>query len=707
MRKALAVLAVVVVVFVALAMFMHAIPVIPFNSNGSSTSTTPHTIQTNTNTPPTTTPIYVRLKSLNGTIECLGRNTITRVLWSRMKDFNASDSTVNVYVAWVEHALTEKPIYALTADPTPKVEFKSGVGRVIDDLGYEYWWVDTPNWKAEAPSMDGMVRVGIIKLGFGTGIIVTAYQVGDHIDVVVHGTVLNATEYRETAMFRALATDHNLYNTYTKFFPKPSTVLYRILIPGHGSYLRVDNVTLPIKNVYVLIEIPVAINPPDQGNRIELPTPEYVGWMIIGRPALGLAIHLAYPPTANPLTLYKQLIVPLTLNVVTDGSYYLFDPAEINSMTSTIETPIVLRNRGGVCVDYAQTEAYFATIALGAITAPFSDLAHEMALLVLPSSVYGKVRTSAPDIEGLPGRGPINMYHDIDGDNVTDAGIVLANIDPQDYTLKVMEDVLKKTSEGAELYGFGVLNGDTVTSGLVGDNGLTWGGWFYVMGFTDYVRSLPDWLTPPWYPVLEEKVYDKLVKPPAPDELKYIATPFGMALADAKEVLNATMPPEKLAVPSYRLALRNVLQNIPVIDAGVKTSPIIFWQLLRSNTTTQTGSNQPSNNTGTSTETPVPPAQVTAVVNVTWNGYEYRGNTTVNGTLIVVVISKSSGKWAVSIWVGEDCAYSGPLGWSLKNELTVWFTWKGTSYKITVHIIKGGSEEGNSGDSSTETSWSI
>lgn len=33
----------------------------------------------------------------------------------------------------------------------------------------------------------------MVKLPFGAGLIVTAYQAGDHIDIVVHGTIINET----------------------------------------------------------------------------------------------------------------------------------------------------------------------------------------------------------------------------------------------------------------------------------------------------------------------------------------------------------------------------------------------------------------------------------------------------------------------------------------------------------------------------------
>ena len=195
-----------------------------------------------------------------------------------MRDYNASGSAVSVYVEWLRHALAEKPVHTLTADPSPRVEYGYGVGCIVDDLGFEYWWVDAYGWRAEPPSIGGIVRVGVVKLGFGTALIVTAYQVGDHIDIVVHGTVINASEYKWTALYRALAMDGATYALADIMrHPNISVALFRIRLKGHGSYLETgDGSRIRVGDVYVLVEMPVATSRHEWGS-IELSGPEYAG----------------------------------------------------------------------------------------------------------------------------------------------------------------------------------------------------------------------------------------------------------------------------------------------------------------------------------------------------------------------------------------------------------------------------------------------
>ena len=638
--------AAVVAVVVALALLMH---VSPFSTGpGSGGSNPSATSPSNVGTSTTAGPGYPRLESLNGTIVSLGGDEVTRELWSRMRDYNASDSAVAVYVEWLRHALAEKPVHALTADPTPRVEYGYGVGYVVDDLGFEYWWVDAYGWRAEPPSMDGIVRIGMIRLGFGTALIVTAYQVGDHVDIVVHGTVINATEYKWTALYRALAMDGATYAPADIKQPNISVALFRIRLKGHGSYLEAgDGSRIRVGNVYVLVEMPIAISK-REGYQLELSGPEYAGWMIIGRPALGLAVRLAYPPGADPLQLYRELVVQITKDLVTRGTYYMWKVPYIERVENVhnYETVLGHRNRGGWCENYAVATAHFASLALGAMTARFATPmpGHEMSLVLLPSSVFGRVETRAPDIDGLPGRGPIDTHVDVDKDNVTDAGVVLSNTDPKDYTLKIMDEILRETRK------LGVIIGDMLSP------------YIYAMGFTEYVRSLPEWLTPPWYPLLK-KVYERIETPPGQDALESWSLPYSFAYSQI--ALNKT-PTSRVEPPSYKLALRNILGGIPVIDSGVETTPI---KILGGGGTAS--------------------GLVNLVVNAVWDGHGYRGNATVDNTSIVVIIHKTgTGEWVAEAWVNKEYAYGAPIGWSLKDEIVLYFTYKGTSYKITVRIAE-------------------
>ena len=233
-RVALVAVAVIAVVLVALALVMH---LSPFSTGTSSGGSTPSTAPSNTGaSTSTSSPGYPRLESLDGTIVSLGGDEITRELWSKMRDYRASDPAVKPYLDWLREALSPKPLDALTVPWYP---------------GYRYWWFnddeyyhvglgDAVRWvKTSEPiplrrSVDGtavlcrgvinrvwvseehgyrdylepraclipplnnsIVRLGVVELPFGAGLIVTGYQVGNGLTIVVHGTIINETGWRE------------------------------------------------------------------------------------------------------------------------------------------------------------------------------------------------------------------------------------------------------------------------------------------------------------------------------------------------------------------------------------------------------------------------------------------------------------------------------------------------------------------------------
>jgi len=231
------------------------------------------------------------LPSLNGTLHCFNPN-LTRVLWDRMRDFNASDPRINRYVSWLSVALGRYPSLALTNTSRPVVKTRDGMGLVVAGH-YRFWWMDEFGFLAEPPRLTNqVVRMGVVKLAFGTALVVTAYQVGDHLDIVVHATIINTTEYMHTLFHRALSAAFTMMGPPAN--PRIDRVLFRIRLVGRGSYLQTPNgMKLPIRYVYVLVEMPVLI---DTRGGIEIPQPEFMAWMVLGRPALGLALQLAYPP---------------------------------------------------------------------------------------------------------------------------------------------------------------------------------------------------------------------------------------------------------------------------------------------------------------------------------------------------------------------------------------------------------------------------
>ena len=695
MRRAFAIISVVIVLFVVLAVFMHLFgggsgsPSRPLPSTSAPAGTGNQVAITN---PVSSTPTI----SLDGTLVCLGCDEINRELWSKMREFNASDPRVRPYIEWLREALAEKPVRALTSDPSPKVKSGYGVGFVRDSSGASYWWVDAASWRS--PPDDGdvarlvrlsdTVRIGVIKMGFGTGLIVTAWPVyssgGDwFVDIVIHGTVINATEYMWTALYRALAQEDISGRFIDRLNESGfSVALFRLLLRGGGSYLDKGNWTqVLIRNIYVLVEMPIAIKPGDKYGytRSELEAPEYVGWMLIGRPALGLAIRLAYPPDTDIAKLYRELVVGITTDLVSRGTYYMWEVPYIERMVSR-STVLGLRNAGGFCMHYADVTSFFASQALGALAAEFGEpmvTNHDMSVVIIPSSVFGRVETVSSDAEGVPGAGPIDLHHDVDGDNVTDAGVMLANTDPVDFTLDFIDEVLQYIPLRVYVPGIPIpRETDDPHPGYE----YYLGSFYYFMGFTDYAKSLPDWLLPPWYPLLRG-VFDRITVLPSFEDLEknMDVRMIGYSFAIALDKLNAT-PVSRVEAPSYRLALRGVINDVPLVDTGLRTTPIKLFEILYN--TTVVVPNQQSSSPETS-------AVVSLAVNATWTGHGYRGEAVVGDqTLVVLVWRTSDGVWVWGVWLGDRLVRYGSLGWSLPGEnVTLEFVHEAAVWRVTVHLV--------------------
>ena len=241
----------------------------------------------------------VYLSSLNGTVDCFEGKLFTRLVWLRMRDYNASNPAIQPYIAWLREALSPRPVKALNVPWYPR---------------YRYWWInDGYGWSAEIPPNNTVVRIGVVKLAYGTGIILTAYQVGDHIDVVIHGTIINPAEWRKTLpVIHALdLTTYSFRNATLRV----EWVLWRIhwhniyaasLITPHGR--------IPIRNIYALIEMPAYYL--KVGNTWWYwAKVEYTLWDILGEPVLALAYHLLMVQNENHWDKYTTTIT-LTHKVV-------------------------------------------------------------------------------------------------------------------------------------------------------------------------------------------------------------------------------------------------------------------------------------------------------------------------------------------------------------------------------------------------------
>jgi len=562
--RVVAVIALAVVVLVAVAMLMHVFPFNTGNGNPTPTPSTPPSTGINTN-PPTTTPSIPSFHSLNGTVYCLSSEEITEQLWSRMRDYNASDPSIKGYIDWLREALSPQPHKALNVPWYPSYRY--------------YWFNDRHGWSVPLPSEDDVVRVGLAKLPFGAGLVVTAYQASDGLVIVVHGTIINSTEWREllarTAAFapypsptiygwESWGVKGRDYFNNSKAQYITHWVLWRISVKGHGSYLDTGKVRVPIKEVVVLIEMPVHELYFDSHDDWYLLSAEVAYWAVLGEPALALAINIAYQPDTDIWYLYKTIGVSMTVGVVTTDAHHARGGRPVGRFMLLAEeptfsmSPVMLRaSRAGVCSDYTSATTLFASNALGTITVAIpidapNGLGHVLSALVLPSS-----RFWAHDIE-LP--------IDIDHDGENDTGIVItdtAHLDPSyindkignvQLILPLMWNYNDNVDEYVKRYGY-IL---------------------YWIGAVQSIMKLPDWLKTPWLPEVMKVInYTRIVAEARKAFVEHYYQPEAiyqpMPVEEfIKTVSNLTAVKvwTRYMPPGYTLGISKVIDKIPVVNAG-------------------------------------------------------------------------------------------------------------------------------------------
>ncbi len=555
-RQAATVISIIVVVLVALALVMH---ISPFNTSTGSGGFTPSTAPSNAGASTTATPSYPVLTSLDGTIVCLGGDEITSQLWMKMRDYSASDPSVKPYVEWLRNALAPKPHDALTVPWYPR---------------YHYWWFnDRYGWSVPRPGEDSLVRMGVVELPFGAGLVVTAYQTGDGLTIVVHGTIINETGWREL-LSRVGAfiggVEGEVGNASVEW------VLWRAELGGEGSYLDVNGVRLPVKQVIVLLEMPAyTINKKRTAWDREFSPyywqeAEWAYWDVVGHPALALAIHLAYPPNSKPP--YSDLTKRLTWSVVLTGVKHPGD----NAPYMYYHTPFLLRKSGrGVCGEQSTGTSLFASNALGAYTAYATvsglRLPHAISLIM-----YAGWNTIDTNRDGRPDAIVLRDTSGLSANFINKhLGAVVYYEPPLVYV-------------DPERYGVTMINGE-----LVFLNETVRYGYFY-SGVVYAVLGLPDWLKSPWlnyameksrFTKLERKVWSVMERlPPRPglEETRGYLINYAMSLnrLDSLRSLIAKImgDPVYTVPPSVALALGKVIGSLPVVyEAG---TPSLRYPLL-------------------------------------------------------------------------------------------------------------------------------
>lgn len=635
------------------------------------------------------------LTTLNGTIVSLDGEEITEQLWSRMRDYDANDPAIVKYIEWLREALSPEPHDALNVPWYPPYKyywFNSGIYyrvRLADVVWGQRTGNEIPTIRQTEndtvlctgyldesdpnhyklgpraclmplhPRLTKVVRIGFIKLGFGAGLIVTAYQSGDSITIVVHGTIVNETEWKEL-LARVYASSFSYYteknlNVSTKW------ILWRILLKGEGSELKTGNTSIPVRQVIVLLEMPAYYFTYTYKNNSSSAYYKYLEgfyWDVVGHPALSLAIHLAYPENADPVELYSRMVETLTWNVVLTGVHH---PGDIDE--TMYSTPFLIRESSrGVCNEQSRSTSLFASNALGAYTAYLTVPDHAISLLL-----YSSGSTIDVDKDG-----------DYEGKVIVDTAHL-----PSDYVNTHIEEV---DYEPPLLYVDPYYSEPLRYS-------------YFYTGVAYAVLELPCWLKAPWLEYAMEKSNFTRIEEEAWNDTVDYCYKFLNYLPEWRRAVDESMHNQLHTMPpSMALALSKAVDHIPLVYEA-KTPP-----LRQANCTSVYEPGQPGGGTGGGSNViELPPADVNLVINATWNGHSYNGSVTVNGTRILVLVWEYGGEWVAEVWIGNQSAYSGPVGWSLPDRLTLYFTYSGTTYNITVNIIKEGGNGNSSGESKTTT----
>ena len=673
------------------------------------------------------------LPSLNGTVVSLGGEEITRELWWQMRDFNAGDPAVKPYVEWLRAALAPRPDGALKVPDYP-------------EYGYR-WFDDRYEWSVPMPSEDNPIRLGVVELPFGAGLIVSAYQVGGGITIVVHGTIINETGWREL-LARTYAVGPYRGDGF-KNVTWMEWVLWRISLRSDGSYLEANDTRVAIRNIVVLLEMPIYYlyyDPYADRSYHGWLEPYY--WDVIAHPALALAIHLASPSNPDIIELYRTITYSLTRRVVLTGVKH---PGNI--LENTYITPFLIRESGrGVCDEQSSSTSLFASNALGAYTAYIT-------ISSMPHAISAIMRADRNTI-------------DTDGDGMPDA-IVL--VDTARLSANYISTHIKSI-----MHEYPLTYVDRYLSPELADAVRYT---YFLTGVVDSILGLPSWLKAPWldYTVEVSGLMEKTnVRPSVFCEFN--GGRF-VGLDEAREKINRVFSePLHVVPPGVALGL-NKTKNIPVIRVGTvpelkQVSVTCGVRLLARPewdgdkyiwTTVVNGDNitvvarnvtytssraeadieayvngeleyrghhtllfvatpgfigymayeafrldgwntsyivsivlNPSENDNSGGDTGsgfqnLPPADVDAEVYAVWDRTAYKGSTVVDNITISVLVYKYSGEWVAEVWINDNYAYSGPIGWSLPDTVSLYFTYIATTFNITVHVV-----EGDNGDTITQ-----
>jgi len=228
------------------------------------------------------------LTTLDGRLYTLDGDKLTERLWSRMTEYRASDERVWSYIEWLRRTVS-------TEEAVP------GYSRVF------HWW------RASPPDNNSLVRIGRIELPFGVGLIVTAYTASGGVMIVVHGTIVDMTEWLKLlARLNPSISWSDVINITQEW------VLWRMVAEPLYPFILQENVTAPVRSVVLLLEMPIYTLYSHTKPETYWWLVEYMYWTLV-HPAFALAVRLFGQPNDNIWTLYTNLGIAFAREIVGPG----------------------------------------------------------------------------------------------------------------------------------------------------------------------------------------------------------------------------------------------------------------------------------------------------------------------------------------------------------------------------------------------------
>ncbi|MEM4826627.1 MAG: hypothetical protein QXK07_01110 [Desulfurococcaceae archaeon] len=531
---------------------------------------------------PTPSPTPVQEEKGPRILESLGvlepADPLIREIWAQLAEYRVDDPRIKPYMDWLTWAMTE-PSWA---ESYPFRDDSTGPYIVINaGPGLWRYYTYPPEIEDVKPASNTSVRVGYVKLAYGMGAVITAYQSeSGRVNVVVHGTILNETElyrfYLKATGLTGLLDLNSDLNPITAIgylyakspesrFTSPTGeplcestlkesceyvenlkvsvqwVLWRISVDGPCF---IEETTPPGQEppppwwqprylfcrVHVLLEAPVVVGivplpwaldyydiRPEHPGRIGVPD----GHALVVMPPYGFETF--YWQVAHPVfAIATRISNSNLLNVANRGIFMGVDYRGGGDIT-----PLNVRLwGGGVCKTWSSLSALMAT-TLGYPTVYLSVPYHAISTLVMLSSLGEHGELDLGEVSDRPaGIQFCRSIKDIDMDGAPDSLTVFVNINDYDYPVDAIRNFMRNGHSCMRylcLPGLCYMPKTWPLEGLKVESTITLMLIPALLGIPEYLLGLPEWLKTPAFTryqfLTERYLYDFVAKIPEDEEL--------------------------------------------------------------------------------------------------------------------------------------------------------------------------------------------